>query len=352
MFLSLQFARGLAAIAVVLFHLGGVMTVFFDVNVYSSLFYFGDKGVEFFFVLSGFIIYIAHKDDLNNPEKCFGYLYKRLIRIYPTYIIIFLLLYVVVLTYPQLQNGEVISGDVLLKALLLIPQDKAIVGGTGAPILPVAWTLQYEVMFYILFIIPILSKKASYIAIIVFIIGYIYGDQISDFYYLSFVFSDYTILFFMGIIVAYVYNEYNLFLSSWRFLLISFSMYMAILLNNYLFIIKFNETITYGVLFSLCILVLINLEKRGVKVFNVKIYQLLGKISFSLYLLHYPIMLFLCKVITTFKFNYEQWSLFIFIFIFIFSIIVSAFFSLFVEIPILNKMRYFYYKNKVKTIFN
>jgi exopolysaccharide production protein ExoZ len=87
---TLQAGRAFAALAVVLFHL----------NIYafgtkphmggelSSLFNMGYAGVEFFFVLSGFLMMHVHHADLGRPEKLAAYARKRAVRIYPMYWIV------------------------------------------------------------------------------------------------------------------------------------------------------------------------------------------------------------------------------------------------------------------------
>jgi len=79
-----------ASLLVVLFHMAGVMGLhkYFGVK-FGEIFGFGDAGVEFFFVLSGFITTWVHTPDLGRPAKLVPYLRKRVVRIYPAYSIIF-----------------------------------------------------------------------------------------------------------------------------------------------------------------------------------------------------------------------------------------------------------------------
>ena len=53
---GLQALRALAALAVVLFHMNGAERAFSQSPIINPFFYFGDGGVNLFFLLSGFII--------------------------------------------------------------------------------------------------------------------------------------------------------------------------------------------------------------------------------------------------------------------------------------------------------
>ncbi len=50
---------------------------------FGNGFGFGHAGVDFFFVLSGFIIMHAHATDIGKPERLSRYLWRRVTRIYP-----------------------------------------------------------------------------------------------------------------------------------------------------------------------------------------------------------------------------------------------------------------------------
>ena len=85
--LGIEAARGLAALLVVTRHCTQMLSGarYFGALPLGGLFVFGHAGVDFFFVLSGFIIAYIHAGDLGRPERFGGYASKRVIRIYPTY---------------------------------------------------------------------------------------------------------------------------------------------------------------------------------------------------------------------------------------------------------------------------
>src|SRR5580698_4161777 len=88
---SLQAGRGIAALMVVLFH----TIIFFagdSWDRYSLHLAFRTAGlalgVEYFFVLSGAVILLAHRDDIGHIATVPSYLWKRFRRVYPIYWIV------------------------------------------------------------------------------------------------------------------------------------------------------------------------------------------------------------------------------------------------------------------------
>jgi exopolysaccharide production protein ExoZ len=156
---SLQAGRGIAAIAVVLHHAAAYAADkrFWGETVYRRYFDFGALGVEFFFVLSGVVILMAHWNDQGKPGTYRNYITKRWQRIYPIYWIV---LSVAILSFylkPTLGIGYERDGMVVLSSILLVHI------GSVETILLVAWTLFHEILFYILFGFVILSKGMGYL---------------------------------------------------------------------------------------------------------------------------------------------------------------------------------------------
>ncbi|MGO4714824.1 acyltransferase family protein [Bradyrhizobium sp. 2TAF24] len=151
---ALQIGRGLAAVGVVLFHLNnslwGVDKYF--PHAFSPLLGFGNAGVQFFFVLSGFIIAHIHAADVGMPERVRRFAAKRLVRVYPTYWVVLAALLAALFAAPALGTvGERDLGHIVASVLLLPVQRE--------PVLSVAWTLQHEVLFYLVFAVCILNAR-------------------------------------------------------------------------------------------------------------------------------------------------------------------------------------------------
>lgn len=159
-FHSLQALRGAASLLVVAYHAafceadraaGGPLWL-------GPLRWVGAAGVDLFFVLSGFLIAHTTRDRFGRPRDLPAYLFRRLWRIYPTY---WAALGLAAIYYWALAPGRVTAGfatpttAVHQLLLLPIPADPA----ARSPLLSVAWTLSFEVMFYLLLGLAVLLPR-------------------------------------------------------------------------------------------------------------------------------------------------------------------------------------------------
>jgi exopolysaccharide production protein ExoZ len=341
---SLQAGRAIAAIMVVLFHLGGAVAVekYFGIAAFSIPFSFGFAGVEFFFVLSGFIILTAHRTDIFKPHRLVSYIKKRFIRIYPTYWIIFISVFVLAYANPTLRNTVPHDALIILKSLLLAPQD----GGTAAPVLAVAWTLQYEMFFYLFFALMILSRLVSIIAgiaVLLIIMLPTLGYPSSSFLYM-FLSQDYILLFVMGMVVSVTHTSkkatvnspiFYFTIGTLLFLLIAADTVMQLGL-----LLKWT-ILLYGLASSLIIFGLVRAEDKGTIIGNQRWLQLLGDSSYALYLIHYPLISILLKLSLFLQLNKFGAIGAIIAYIAIFSacLISAVVFHLWIEKPVVAYLR-------------
>ena len=140
MYKGLQAGRAIAALLIVMVHAGSSADIFYASTPFMEFWRFGHVGVDFFFVLSGFIIYFAHARQERKEQSARTYFTKRLIRIYPPYLPISISLLVLYALFPDLSHGNRDVG--ILPSLLLVPTEKS-------PALSVSWSLMHEMLFYL-----------------------------------------------------------------------------------------------------------------------------------------------------------------------------------------------------------
>lgn len=345
MYQSIQAARGAAAVLVVLFHLGYTLSLpknFANPNIFKP-FVFGASGVEFFFVLSGFIIMTAHYNEIGQANRLLRFLTKRAIRIYPIYWVIFIAVFIVGWFTPSLQHEVDRSGIVIAKSLLLVPQLPGIIGGTGAPIIIVAWTLQLEIVFYLVFSCLIINKKLGSSIIFLLLINYFASrDASNESSILAYLARDYLILFALGSITAYACLK-NHFLLSCRYRMMLFSgliLFFATAASSVfsLQILSEYNTLFYGFASSAIIIGLVGFEMKGSVIGESKIFQLVGNASYSIYLTHFPVIAALTKAVPILglsRFGFMG-LFFSFVSILIVTLLSGIITHLLIEMPILN----------------
>lgn len=119
---SLQVFRGLAALGVVVHH-AAISTEALVGRIPGwliQIFEHGFLGVDFFFVLSGFIILNSHYDDEKSVAALKTYGIKRFARIFPPYWPVSIALIIAYFVLPGMSQG--VRGDInWLSSLLLLP---------------------------------------------------------------------------------------------------------------------------------------------------------------------------------------------------------------------------------------
>lgn len=111
----------------------------------------GELGVDFFFVLSGFIILHAHENDGRGLAAASSYAWRRITRIYVPYLPLVLAIIALYISFPSLGAEKNWS---LFTSLTLIAAE-----WPPAPALSVAWTLIHEVMFYAIFLLSYCTSR-------------------------------------------------------------------------------------------------------------------------------------------------------------------------------------------------
>jgi exopolysaccharide production protein ExoZ len=141
---SIQYLRALAALMVVVLHLG---------VQWQRLGYQGPwpgwlaGGVDIFFVISGFIMWTTTAEGSAGTLDFYA---RRIIRIVPLYWLLTALTVAIMLAAPHAVQSSRYDGWHVLASFLFLPSINP-ASGQIEPVLIPGWTLDYEMFFYLLF---------------------------------------------------------------------------------------------------------------------------------------------------------------------------------------------------------
>ena len=104
----------------------------------------GNAGVDLFFVLSGYLIYGSL---ISRHRPFLPFIWRRVVRIYPAFLVVFATYLILSFVHPgasKLPPGGTAAALYILENVLLLPGIFRI-----EPIMSVAWTLSYEMFYYL-----------------------------------------------------------------------------------------------------------------------------------------------------------------------------------------------------------
>jgi exopolysaccharide production protein ExoZ len=282
---SVQAFRGLAALLVVLFHTGLILGAakYWNVGLAPRLFAFGESGIHFFFVISGYIIARAHESDIGRPDRLRRYALRRFVRIYPVYWIVSLVGIAGIL----LVGGEhLLTPRLLLGTFTLLP-----FAGTDA-VLAVAWTLFRELAFYVAFGVLIFNRTAGLVVAAVWCLAIVTAPPLPA--ELAYLIAPGNLLFLMGVGAFYLLKTTRIPnpLVLGTFGLVAFFTLAAILP------VRGLPAVPLGFSAALALVGFVEAERtRGLRMPRAS--ELLGNASYSIYLTHLLILSLGAKILTT-----------------------------------------------------
>lgn len=283
----LDFLRGLAVLLVLITHLHS----FFDypiVNLWGGL---GARGVQLFYIVSGYTIYLIYQSNIKTINDATGFLIKRFFRIAPLY---FILLPVYFFTFYTLENGFSLSGWLNLVTHYLF------INGFFPEylnsIMHVEWSIFVECIFYLIFAILSIFKRLANMKIlflffgvcslISYLIGYFfYSDtqEIRFYIYLTPYFQMYN--FILGMYLAKMILENNLPKFLMKKSTLNLSIFIFLLMPFHI-----GSTTIGTYLSSLLFVVLLSYLATQEREFP-KLFLRIGTLSYSIYLVHFLLIL-------------------------------------------------------------
>lgn len=205
---SIQYLRAIAALMVVMHHTVRATTVFnpyIPDYVLSAIKHNFSFGVDIFFVISGFVIYLSY---IKKPKTAYNFVIDRIARIAPAYWVYSAIFAVILIYFPWSHPASSFDFVHFIKSLAFIPSQNPSPYGGVAPTLTVGWTLNFEMFFYACFFLAILIKReeivllTSFMMMISFFLPYSAG--INTFYSSPRVFE-----FILGMLFASYYFKNN-----------------------------------------------------------------------------------------------------------------------------------------------
>ncbi len=330
--------RGIAAMIVVVFHfIGWKWNETIEYKIATFIFN-GTEAVSFFFVLSGFVLSHSYINS-NRKIKLGNYIYRRVLRLYPAYIITVMIMFfyglrhnfTIETIFTQLQRPN------LLKELLMFQK-------THHLYFP-GWTLQVEIIYSLIIILLILlCKRNVYLLFIPLICCYFIGSPDLRLYMNHFI---------LGVFLSIIYpnikntpfSKSKLFRWRWALFFLIFVMFSFVNLAKFIKPIDdlFHWFWTYNIRWAhfsgyaaFLTLIIVIMSSKIQRILTNPILLYLGKISYSLYLIHWFFVVFIMDY-------WEKWGQFLgegglrFITMFIIfvstSIIAAHLMYRFIELP-------------------
>jgi len=345
----LQVYRGIAALLVVMYHLHDMSKDRLNQVIFLNLFEAGWSGVDYFFVLSGFIMVYVHGSAIGKKDQLKSFLVKRAVRIYPIYWIITLTVWCLYLVIPGFANNDKDLGlGHVIGSLLLIPQNER-------PLLQVGWTLIYELNFYFLFSIAIWLKPKHSVPILstwlfVTILHYWKIVKFPQFFLLlDIVFGNSNLEVVLGCMAGYIVIKYKNTLGKYRWILFGIAnlgfviLFMLLAWRN----IGFGPIISFGVLAALLIIAATWIDlKDSPKIPYFLIF--LGDASYSIFLTHDPLLLAITKLLQKANLGKYYDGFFAPALVALFTVVVGCIFYTLIEKPLTVFLR----KNIVEKMFH
>ena len=178
---TLQYLRAVAALGVVYFH---ACVQVLRVDGFQIFPKFGASGVDIFFVLSGFVMWLT---TVNKGTNAFDFLRRRAVRIVPLYWPVTLFAAACALLAPHILRSTEFDARHVLASLSFIPWWNPAAPPTSSelffPIVVPGWTLNMEMMFYVLFALCLFFPVKMRVALLAVFITCIYvvGEAVDPF---------------------------------------------------------------------------------------------------------------------------------------------------------------------------
>lgn len=286
--IELDIFRGLAAILVVLFHFTARYDTIFETDTMKWFeFSYGHYGVQLFFIISGFVIFMT----LERCKSSLEFIKRRFIRLYPTFwicmVITFIITSIAGITRFERTPIDFVANITMLPNLLGY---KAIDG--------VYWSLEVELLFYFFMIILLQFKLLKYVFAILLL--WLFSGILIHYFHIPYLhvilITGHNYLFISGISFYKIWKNREGEVLHYHFLLVICLIY------------GFTKDLEEGSIVTICFALFylfiygkLNFMK-SLKM--IKLFVFLGDISYALYLIHQFIGMIIIFYLSRYVDNY------------------------------------------------
>ncbi len=358
-YLLLDGLRGVAALMVLLYHLNEAVA--FAAGASEQQLFHGFLGVDFFFILSGFVMGYAY-DDRWNVMSTGQFIKRRLIRLHPM-VVFGVVIGVICFAIQGFTNwnGERATTGVLMIAVLLamcmlpVSQNLDVRGNTEAfPINGPHWSLFFEYIGSLLYALCIRKMKTKYLvclvvcpAIAMLLInlqdpsyGIAYGwssepmNMLKGFLRMLYGYP-------MGLLLARLYRHWQP-SSIHKFPIFALCSLLLIALFSVPSMTSVHPNIkVWYELFCIVVAfpcVLLFAARGNAEGFNRKVVSFLGRLSYPLYAIHYPFIYLYIHWINTQQHPFGTWEWATPIAVAVLSIILATLALIFYDEPLRRRL--------------
>ena len=282
---TIQALRAFAAWSVVAHHMNQFFRGNIDFGIVGQCFeQYGAMGVDLFFVISGFVIYLT-----SNGITATCFIQKRARRIIPVYwfytALTALLIAVVGLHVP----ATAFSWKIFLQSLVFIPGLNP--SGVGEfPLITSGWTINLEIFFYVIYALLIARRIPPFAMVPVLFLVVQSNLEWMRFYQQEILYE-----FVLGMLVGWVYRKTihrnNLYID------------IALILFSIILLFKYGQGHSYVSVGIPMAMLVVGAAKINEYVRVNKILVMLGDWSYSTYLCHILILSLGLSLITHYQIN-------------------------------------------------
>ncbi|WP_286206553.1 acyltransferase family protein [Yokenella regensburgei] len=352
----IQGLRGIAVMMVVLHHGYGFIDGMEgnDYNsIYNRFFMPGMGGVDLFFIISGFIMVITTWKSDGSIKNLKEFYIKRVSRIVPVYFIL-TLIYIFICLGGMSYFDNQYNLTSFIKAMLFMPQgDVATRPFYGHAPIGVAWSLNYEMYFYAIFGLSMIFGRLRWLVLSLFsvvtLIGIpfftrgefstnVFGIYNFPYTYIEMITNPIIWLFFSGVVIGLIYkSNFSIKSTFWCKILLSLSVTACIW--QYTERYQVNHGVFLWGLTIIPFVLIISICNKSLDLYFPKQLSTIGDMSYSLYLIHIPVMDTLKLLFS--KFNLPAYGIPFFIVYICFSLVIAAISYRYLEVRLSEKVKVF-----------